>query len=99
MPSAPSLLRFLPALAVLPLLAGCGTSTVTGHGQARLDHRVIAVVGDGSCDATPGQRAQAVHAVSLATRSAEPQHGTVLVDRVGRNALAAMTFAVQHDFA
>src|SRR4051812_34508153 len=89
----------LAAALTVPLVAGCGATSVTHLGsQPHRDHRVIAIVGDASCDATAAQRAQTLGIVELAAGQAAAQRGTLLFDRLGRNALAAMTFPVQHEF-
>src|SRR3954465_837354 len=91
--------RYLTLLAGVPLLAGCGAANVAGGGAEQpLNHRVIAVVGDGSCDATAAGREETLKVAGLAAAAAASQRGTLLVDRIGRNALASMRFDVQQTF-
>jgi hypothetical protein len=84
------------AAAIIPLLTGCGSPLSSS--QQTFNHRVIAVVGDGSCDATAANHAETLRVAGLAASATADQRGTLLVDRVGRNALDSMTFPVRETF-
>ncbi len=86
-------------LASTALLAGCSGGTTSGSsGDGPATGRIVALLVDQTCDATPELTALASDAFDLSVEAAALDRGTFLGEAITTDAYQTGTFAVSHSF-